>query len=175
MSFEADARAERELIISFIDLSTFTRDASHREEAVIAETMDAYYERVAHHAATAAGIAVKFIGDGALLVFPTERADDAVRALLALRDDVDAWMARECWVSRLMVKAHTGKVVAGGFGPRGAKRFDVIGNVVNTTARLPRPFHVTPQLFRLLSPDARRRFKKHTPPVTYIPTEDGHG
>jgi hypothetical protein len=30
------------------------------------------------------------------------------------------------------------------------------------------------EAFRKLSPDMRRRFKKHTPPITYIRTEDPH-
>jgi adenylate cyclase len=168
------ARAQRELVISFLDLSVFARDASHRDDAEIAEVVDQYYERVGARAAAAGGTVVKFIGDGALLVFPTERADAALDALLALRVEIDDWLSAKGWMSRLMVKVHCGAVIAGGYGARDAKRFDVIGNAVNVAARLPRPFHVTPQLFRLLSPELRRRLKKHTPPVTYIPVEDRH-
>ena len=169
-----EPRAQRELVVCFLDLSYFARDAAQRDDAAVAEVVDQYYERVGDAVAAAGGTVVKHIGDGALVVFPTERADDAMSALFALRADVDSWLAALCWASRLMVKVHTGPVIAGGYGARGAKRFDVIGNVVNVAARLPRPFHVTPQVFRLLSPEARKRFKKHTPPVTYIPVDDRH-
>ena len=36
-------------------------------------------------------------------------------------------------------------------------------------------FTLTPQAFRQLNPDTRKLFKKHTPPVTYIPLEELHG
>jgi adenylate cyclase len=169
-----DPRAQRELVVCFLDLSYFARDAARRDDAAIAEVVDQYYERVGDAVAPAGGTVVKHIGDGALVVFPTDRADDAMSALLALRADVDPWLAELRWESRLMVKVHAGPVIAGGYGARGAKRFDIIGNVVNVAARLPRPFHVTPQVFRLLSPAARKGFKKHTPPVTYIPVDDRH-
>jgi class 3 adenylate cyclase len=168
------ARAVRDLIICFLDLSDFARAASHREETEIAEMIDAYYERIADAAARAGGTVVKFIGDGALLAFPVDRADEALTALLDLRSQVDDWLRSDGWSSHLLVKAHSGPVVAGDYGPRDAKRFDVIGNVVNVAARLPRPFHISPQFFRLLAPETRQRLKKHTPPITYIPVEDRH-
>jgi hypothetical protein len=33
---------------------------------------------------------------------------------------------------------------------------------------------MTPPAFRALSPETRKMFKKHTPPVTYIALEDSH-
>jgi adenylate cyclase len=175
MDSSMDARARRELVVAFLDLSVFARDAACRDEMEIATVIDAYYERIASTVGSAGGTVVKFMGDGALVVFAPDRADEALAALLELRAEVDAWLAREGWASRLTVKLHTGPVIAGGYGACGAKRFDIIGNVVNVAARLPRPFHLTPQVFRLLSPEARKRVKKHTPPVTYIPVEDRHG
>jgi adenylate cyclase len=169
-----EARGERELVIAFVDLSFFTKDASSREESAIAEMIDQYYERIGERVTTAGGRVVKFMGDGALLAFPTDRADDAVIALGELRREIDDWLAGERWASRLIVKIHAGTVIAGEFGTRDAKRFDVIGNVVNVTARLPRAFHLSPQAFRLLSPETRKHLKKHTPPITYIPIEDRH-
>ncbi len=174
LDLTGEARSTRDLMISFVDLSLFAKEASHRPDPVVADTVDAYYERLAVHVERAGGAVVKFIGDGALLVFAPEGADSALGALLELRRDVDDWLAGVGWNSRLNVKVHAGPVVAGGYGPRGAKFFDVIGNTVNVAARLPRPFHVTPQVFRLLSPDGRRALKKHTPPVTYIPVDDRH-
>lgn len=63
--------------------------------------------------------------------------------------------------------------MCGLFGPQGDKRFDVIGGQVNAAARLPtRGLALSVEAFRALSPSTRERFKKHTPPVTYIPVED---
>jgi adenylate cyclase len=171
------AREVRDLVIVFLDLSTFTLDARGTDDARLAELVSSYYERVGRHASAAGGAVVKFIGDGALLVFPPDRADDALAALFAVKRDVDAWLIGEGWCSRLVVKVHCGTVIAGPFGGHGdgQDRFDIIGSEVNVAARLPtRHFAISPQAFRLLSPAGRQRFKKHTPPVTYIPVEDRH-
>jgi adenylate cyclase len=169
-----EGRARRDLIIVFVDLSLFTRESSSRDDEATAALLDAYYERIANGTTRAGGTVVKFIGDGALLVFPVDRADDAMAGLFRLRQEVDEWLAERGSSSRLAIKAHAGSVIAGAFGARGDKRFDVLGDVVNTAARLPRPFHVSPQVFRLLSSEGRKLFKKHTPPVTYIPLDDRH-
>ncbi len=102
------------------------------------------------------------------------RRRGGLAALLDLRQEIDRWLASEGWSGRLLARVHAGAVIAGGFGTRSGKRLDVIGNVVNVAATLPRPFHLSPQMFRLLSPAGRARVKKHTPPITYIPATDPH-
>jgi len=164
-------RAVRRMLISFIDIAGFARGAERTTDERLVGLLDRYYERIGAAAAAAGGTLVKLIGDGALLVFPPERADDAVAALLALRAEVPALF--EGWHAELVVKLHAGDVVCGLFGPRDDRRFDVIGGEVNIAARLPtRSFAISAEAFRCLSKDARTRFKKHTPPVTYIPSDD---
>ena len=52
-------------------------------------------------------------------------------------------------------------------------RFDLIGNEVNIAATLPaRTIALSPEAFRLLTPDDRQAWKKHTPQVVYIPADD---
>jgi class 3 adenylate cyclase len=162
-------RGVRRLLVSFIDISGFARGAERTDDTQLAELLDRYY--VGEAAAAGGGRLVKLIGDGALLVFPPEHADDAIDALLALRDDVATMFA--AWRSTLVVKVHAGDVVCGPFGPRGDKRFDVVGGEVNIAARLPtRDFAISAEAFRALSKPARTRFKKHMQPVTYLPAED---
>ena len=50
---------------------------------------------------------------------------------------------------------------------------DVFGPTVNNAAMVDRRqqrgrFVMTPQAFRSLKPDTRKRFHKHTPPVVYL-------
>ena len=53
--------------------------------------------------------------------------------------------------------------------------FDVIGAEVNTAAMLDHTgLALSVAAFRSLSPVLRKRFKKHTAPITYIRTEDPH-
>jgi class 3 adenylate cyclase len=163
-------RAVQRLLICFVDLSTFARDAERTDDVRLAEILDRYYRVIGDATAKAGGTVVKLIGDGALLVFPPERADDAVRELLALRGAVSELCAKEGWTSYLVVKLHCGDVVAGEFAD---KRFDVIGGQVNIAARLPtRQFALSAEAFRALGKETRARFKKHTLPVTYIPVDD---
>jgi class 3 adenylate cyclase len=169
-------RTSRDLIICFLDLSSYTLDARRTaDDGRLAGIVDGYYERVSERTRAAGGEVVKYIGDGALLVFPTASADDAVVALLGLKAETDTWLTTMGWDSRLVVKAHAGVVVAGPFGAKDKKTFDVLGDEVNVAARLQtRSFAISAQAFRLLSSAARKRFKKHTPPMTYIPIEDRH-
>ena len=121
----------------------------------------------------AGGRVVKFIGDAALLVFPEDAVDRGVEGLLQLKDTVDDLMQERGWDCRLAVKAHFGTTVAGPFGAAGAKRFDVIGKAVNTAATLDSTgVTLSVAAFRKLGPELRRRFHKHTPPITYIRMED---
>ena len=164
------SREKRRFLIAFIDLAGFARAAESLDDERLADQIDRYYERVGAHVARAGGLVVKWMGDGALIVFPPERGDDAVQALIALREEV----AGEDWCNTtLVVRLHAGEVMCGPFGARGDKRFDCIGGEVNIAARLPtRSFAISAEAFRALSPEGRARFKKHTPTITYIPTED---
>jgi adenylate cyclase len=164
-------RNKRNLLICFLDLSTFARDSEHCDDEKVADVLDRYYSAVSTRVTEAGGTVVKFIGDGALVVFDPERADDAVNALLALRDEVNGLVAKAGWVSMLVVKLHCGEVIAGEMGPE--KRFDVVGREVNLAARLQtRQFAISAEAFRALGKSGRALFKKHTPPVTYIPLDD---
>jgi len=63
----------------------------------------------------------------------------------------------------------------GPLGTRDDKRRDVLGATVNTMFMLKTTgFAMTPEAFRKLAPETRKLFKKHTPPVVYIPTEQPH-
>ena len=171
---ESKSKSVQRKIVCFVDLSTFARDAEGTNDDMrVASILDRYYEHIGDAARAGGGVVVKTIGDGALLVFPPDRADDVVRALLELRDAVAALMREACWMSALGVKVHVGDVVCGSFGARDDKRFDVIGGEVNIAARLPtRSFALSAEMFRALGSDGRALFKKHTPPITYIPIED---
>jgi adenylate cyclase len=166
------ARTEIPLLIAFADLTRFQVTCERTPDAEMAALLDELYVRVAERVAGAGGVVVKYMGDAALVVFPEERASDGAVALLALKEETDAWLRGRGLDCRLIVKAHFGPAVAGPFGPRESRRFDVIGSAVNLAATLEtRSFALSAEAFRRLAPDARKRFKKHTPPITYIPLD----
>jgi class 3 adenylate cyclase len=92
-----------------------------------------------------------------------------------LQTQGDAWLAERGINSRNKVTAHFGEVACGPVGTRQHKSFDVFGVTVNTAARLnSNGFAMTAQVFRQLDAETRKLFKKHTPPITYIPVEARH-
>ncbi len=175
LPFSASERTAQRMLIAFADFTRYTAIAARADDAAVADLLDEYYHRLWEHVARGGGRVVKFIGDGALVVFPEDRVDDGVLALLAAKAEVDGWFDARGYDARLIVKAHFGSAIAGPFGPAGAAQFDVIGNDVNIAATLAtRSFALSAEAFRKLAPATRKRFKKHTPPVTYIRTEDRH-
>jgi class 3 adenylate cyclase len=137
--------------------------------------MAAYYELVGDLVAEAGGSVVKFMGDAGLLIYPAAEAERAVVGLRQLKIAGDTWLTDHAVPCRHVIKAHVGSVYCGPMGTRQEKRFDVFGETVNTTALLPsHGLSITPALFRQLGPESRKLFKKHTPPVTYIPVEERH-
>jgi adenylate cyclase len=168
-----EQRTEVPLLVAFIDLTRYTVESRQRSDLETADVLDRYYHRVAAMAESSGGIVVKYIGDAALVVWPEVHTDRGVEAVLTFKHEIDGWFESHGWGSQAHVKLGFGPVVAGPFGPR--RSFDVIGSTVNATARLSSPgVALSVAAFRKMGPELRKRFKKHTPPVTYIRTEDKH-
>ena len=166
-------RAEVPLLIAFVDLTRFFVQSQRVTDADLADTLDNFYECVTARVEKSGGRVVKFLGDAALVVFPEDAVDRGIEALLDVKEAVDDLMDGRRWDCRLTVKAHFGTAVAGPFGGAGAKRYDVIGKAVNTTATLEGSgVTLSVSAFRKLGPEMRRRFRKHTPPIAYIRNED---
>ena len=166
---------ELDLLVAFFDLTGFARYARKRTDRDILDALSTYYELVGDHVETSGGTVVKFIGDAGLVVYPEEQVDRGVVALKAAKEAGDAWWVRQDASSQAIYKLHFGPVCCGCVGTRSNKQFDIFGNTVNTTAMLKsNGFAMTAQVFRQLSPETRKLFKKHTPPITYIPLEEPH-
>lgn len=131
-----EARKPTRLVIAFTDFSFFKKVAARVSDAEIADTMDDYYRLATGVVEKSKGRVVKFIGDAALIVFPGDKAADALRAIITLRTESDRFMVDRDWECRFSAKVHVGEVIAGDYGPKGSKRFDIMGREVNATAML---------------------------------------
>ena len=162
------------MLVAFTSLSRYTAQVDRLDDALVARVMDDYYRLAGSSIRKAGGRMVKFIGDATLAVFPPGRADRAVLGLLALKDAVDGFMDERDWECRLAVRVHFGPVAAGKFGAGSDRRYDVLGKTVNVAARLEAGSGValSAEAFRRLGSEARARFKRHSPPTTYIRQED---
>jgi adenylate cyclase len=168
--------SEVSLLVVFTSFNRYTAETARLEDAQVARVMNAYYELAGSAIRGAGGQVVKFIGDATLATFPTEEADRGILGLLDLKDAADRFMTEQGLDCRLVVKVHSGPVIAGTFGAGPDQRYDVLGKTVNVAARLEASNGValSAEAFRRLGPDARKRFKKHTPPITYVRLEDVH-
>ena len=166
---------DMDLLVAFFDLSRFAREVQGKTSREVFDYMDAYYEFVGDIIENAGGTIIKFIGDAALIVWEEDQIDSGVLALKTLKEQGDAWLQNRGAQSYHRIKAHFGSVTCGPMGTKTDKRVDVFGEAVNIAATLTaNGLALSPQAFRKLAPETRKHFKKHTPPITYIPVEEPH-
>jgi class 3 adenylate cyclase len=175
MSFWTDLRApsEQELLIGFYDLTGYMRYAETAEPSRLLELMAGFFALTGRIIAQAGGRLIKTLGDAGLAAFPAAEAEAGVNAFQELRAEGRAWLGERGWQSRVIVKLHLGPVAVGRVGSPGEEILDVYGKTVNVAARLDSTgLAMTPAVFRSLPAEARTHYRKHTPPITYIDTED---
>jgi class 3 adenylate cyclase len=166
---------ECDLLVSFFDLTQFSQYTNNKSNQEIFQFLSDYYEFAGDLIEGSGGRIVKFIGDSGLMIFSETNVDSGVLALKELKDQGDLWLSERGSPCRNKVKVHFGPVFCGPVGTRSRKQFDVFGSTVGTAAVLgPHQFVITPQVFRKLDAGTRKIFKKHTPPVTYIPVKEHH-
>lgn len=164
-----------DLLASFFDLTTFSIHVRNRSAQDVFELLSDYYQLVGDIIEEGNGKVVKFIGDAGLVVFPEDAVSEGVLALRKLKNEGDAWLADWDTPCKHRIKAHFGHVHCGRIGTRTSKQFDLFGETVNIAAVLQsNGLALTAQVFRKLDSSTRQLFKKHTPPITYIPVEEAH-
>jgi PAS domain S-box-containing protein len=159
-----------EVTIMFVDIRDFTEVAERASPHELVSVLNGLFE-VAVPVITAHGGHVdKFIGDGLLAVFGATgrleaHADAAVRAALEIerraRDGLDGL--------EIGIGIHTGEVVAGNVGGGGRLDFTVIGDAVNTAARIEAATRQTGDRI-LFSGDTRERLLALEIPLVERPT-----
>ena len=164
-------RATEALVLGAFDIKGFVAAVRGLDDTRIADAVDALYLVIDGLVGASGGRVVKFIGDGALAVWPPDRADDALRAMIELRARAVAVLEPYGIPGDLICRMLHGEVVAGEFGP--GRTYDVIGTDVFVAFTLPaRTLSVSAEAFRKLGPESRTLLKKHTEPVVYIPAGD---
>ena len=129
---------EVEASVLFLDVRGFSKFAERAAAREVVACLTDLYEAVVPVILRHGGHANKFIGDGLLAVFgaPERYADHAARAVAAAYDI--ARLVREGAAGRLRVGVgvNSGRVVVGTIGGGGRRDFTVIGDPVNTAARV---------------------------------------
>jgi class 3 adenylate cyclase len=129
---------EVEVTVLFVDIRDFTALAERTSAPELVERLNAFYSLVVPVIVRHGGHANKFVGDGLLAVFgalapQTDHADRAMAAALEIAGAVRERYGEEL---RIGVGLNSGPVVAGTIGGGGRVDFTVIGDAVNTAARV---------------------------------------
>jgi adenylate cyclase len=132
------AGEEVEVSVLFMDVRGFTTYAESASAPEVVATLNDLYGDVVPVIAAHGGHANKFIGDGLLAVFgaPRRMPDHAASAVGAALEIARVVAQRHAGRLRVGIGVNSGPVVAGTIGGGGRLEFTVIGDVVNTAARV---------------------------------------
>lgn len=131
--------------VLFIDIRDFTAFAERASAREVVARLNDFYERVVPVLRRHRGHANKFVGDGLLAVFGApdrveDHADRALAAALEISGLVGEGYDGEL---RIGMGLNSGPVLAGTVGGGGRLDFTVIGDTVNTAARVEQATRVT--------------------------------
>ena len=150
-------------VIAFVDLARFQIASRRVKDETLAEIVRGLLRaHLRRREAGTGGRIVKFMGDGALIVFPVNRVSQAARSLVLLKQEVDTRMGKRKFPTAMVARVHVGEVIAGDFGAKGDKRFDVIGTAVNRAAsiRYTEGVSFTPEAYAKLDAKTQKLFKE---------------
>ncbi len=131
---------EVEVSVLFLDIRNFTAFAERSSPKGVVSLLNGFWELVVPVLLRNGGHANKFIGDGLLGVFgaPDHVADHADRAVRAALEVVELVRQRYGGEVGVGIGVNSGRVVSGTVGGGGRVEFTVIGDTVNTAARVER-------------------------------------
>lgn len=139
--------SRHELVVLFSDIRDFTTWAEGSEPEDLVAGLNTYFTRMVELVHAHGGTVDKFIGDGMLAVFglrpgggdtseaPADAAVAAAREMVAETARLGTDLGRELAIG---VGLHRGQVISGLVGSPERLEFTVIGDAVNTAARLER-------------------------------------
>lgn len=129
---------EVEVTVLFLDIRDFTAFAEQAGAREVVDRLNEFYGHVVPVLTRHGGHANAYIGDGLLGVFgaPERTPDHADRAVAAALEITDLVQERYRGSLRIGIGINSGPVVAGTVGGGGHVEFTVIGDPVNTAARV---------------------------------------
>lgn len=129
---------ELQVSVLFLDIRDFTRFAERASAREVVDRLNEFYDLVVPLLVRHGGYPDKYVGDGLLGVFgaPEPIVAHADRAVAAAIEIATAVQERYRGSLRVGIGVNSGLVVAGTVGGGGHVEFTVIGDPVNTAARV---------------------------------------
>jgi adenylate cyclase len=137
--------ARRDISVLFVDVRSFTAMSEHMEPEEVVDTLDVYLEELTEAVQSSGGTLNKYVGDEIMAMWntPLDQPDHAMRAVQCALDMVvrgerinEQLRAKGRPSVRYGIGVNSGGAVVGQMGSTFRKQFDVIGDTVNTGARL---------------------------------------
>jgi adenylate cyclase len=159
---------DRDITVLFADLVGFTTLSETLPPSEVASLLNRFFSEMTDAIFSEEGTVDKFIGDAILAVFgaPVEQPDHArraVRAAQAMRRAVARLNAAGGRPLRVRYAINSGVAIAGDVGSARRREYTVLGDVVNTAARLE----------SLAEPDqiivSRATYDRISPPIAATP------
>jgi len=137
--------------VLFTDLQGFTTISENMEPQALLDWLNEYMESMVQVIETHQGQVNKFIGDAIMAIFGAPQlrrmpqatqldANNAIACALAMKTEMDRlqaiWQQRNLPSVKMRVGIYTGTLVAGTLGSAQRQEYTVIGDTVNTAARL---------------------------------------
>ena len=160
---------ETNLLVVVFDMTHFSKYSRKYPSMNIFNKMVKFNETSSKFVKEHGGLILKFIGDAGLAIFPEDNASESIVAMAKFKAEMDRWLEKNLPGSHLAVNCHIGPVTVGpAAGFNGQSQIDIFGETVNICFTMSqRGFVISPQAFRSLSAEARKQFKKFTPPIIY--------
>jgi class 3 adenylate cyclase len=136
---------EVEVSVMFLDIRDFTAFAERSSAEEVVTALNEFWECVVPIVQRHGGHANKFVGDGMLAVFgaPDRHRDHADRAVAASLEIARTVADGYSGPFSIGIAVNSGPVMAGTIGGGGRLEFTVIGDAVNTAARVEEVTRVT--------------------------------
>jgi adenylate cyclase len=129
--------------VCFIDICGFTRLSEELSPDLIAHLLNRYFDEIARTVTKYGGTIDKFIGDAAMVVFRDgEHSEQAIKAVLEIQEKLTPMQETEIAPGfpypGISAGINAGEMLSGNYGSPelGRMDFTVIGDVVNTAARI---------------------------------------
>jgi class 3 adenylate cyclase len=123
------------MVVGLADIAGFAKACKGKSDLETFSMLNTFYDLVSNIIRKGDGTVVKFMGDSALVLFPEDKAKQAVDSLRELSIAAARIWAEFNEKCTVRIKAHVGSVVIGLMGPD--QRLDVIGNTLNQMFLMP--------------------------------------